>query len=54
MDLTLHRRDERRERRTPALPALPSPTGPAGVLVASLGLAAGFVFALSDLVARLG
>lgn len=53
MDLTLHRRDERRERRTPS-PALPSPTGPAGVLVASLLLAAGFVFALSDLVARLG
>jgi len=53
MDLTLHRQDERRERRTP-VPALPSPTGPAGVLVASAGLAAAFVFALSDLIARLG
>jgi hypothetical protein len=49
MDLTLHRRAERRERR-----ALPSPTGAAGVLVASAALAAGFVLALSDLVSRLG
>jgi hypothetical protein len=51
MDLTLHRRAERRERRTRALP---SPTGAAGVLVASVALAAGFVLALSDLVSRLG
>lgn len=53
MDLTLHRRDERRERRSTAT-ARPSATGPAGVLLASAGLAAGFVFALSDLISRLG
>jgi hypothetical protein len=52
MDLTLHRRDEHDERRTS--PGLPSPTGPAGVLLASAGLAAGFVFAVSDLITRLG
>ena len=51
MDLTLHRRDERRERRTPSLP---SPAGPAGVLLASCGLAAFFVLAVSDLITRLG
>ena len=51
MDLTLHRRAERRERRSPSIP---SPTGAGGVLVASVALAAGFVLALSDLVARLG
>ena len=53
MSLTLHRGDERRERRSPAS-ALISATGPAGVLLASVGLAAGFVLAVSDLITRLG
>ena len=53
MSLTLHRGDERRERRT-AASALPWATGPAAVLLASVGLAAGFVFAVSDLITRLG
>jgi hypothetical protein len=53
MDLTLHRRDEHDERRSTS-PRLPAPAGAAGVLIASAGLAAAFVFAVSDLIARLG
>jgi hypothetical protein len=51
MDLTLHRRDDRR----PARPrTLPSPAGPVGVLVAAALLSVAFLVAVSDLVTRLG
>jgi hypothetical protein len=52
MDLTLRRREE------PLAPPHGRRTrvaaGPAGVLAASAGLSAAFVFAVSDLIARLG
>lgn len=48
MDLTL-RRDARQRRTTVSVL-----TGPAGVLAASALLAGGVLYALSDLVARLG
>ncbi len=47
MDLTLHRRDDRRARRL-------SPVGPLGVLLASSALSVAFLVAVSDLVERLG
>jgi hypothetical protein len=53
MSLTLHRGHEHRGRRS-AGRALPAAAAPVGVLVASVGLAAGFVLAVSDLVTRLG
>ncbi|MEI8057556.1 MAG: hypothetical protein WCI29_09130 [Actinomycetes bacterium] len=55
MDLTLLRRTERSmplASRNSAI--VQAASGPVGVLVASSGLAAGFVYLVSDLVTRIG
>ena len=53
MDLTMLRQDTP-PATTPRRPLLSVVTGPAGVLVASCALAGVFLYAVADLVTRLG